>query len=296
MNTVTTLLLLMLLLSPPGVTGRSGETRELDSIRLIDEPRVFDEFNQSSEGESNWQSASLPYSGMGATPRSAEQPPSSDVLHVGTFSTYDPAESTLPENWKPMTFRGINHTEYQLVTIDDRTAVKAFADNASSGLIHRKNIDLEEFPIIEWSWRVENILEGGDVTRKSGDDYPARIYVIFDYDLSNLSWGQRNMIRALRTFYGDVPARAINYIYTNSSEIGTIVKNPYTDLVTMVVVDSGEDHFGEWRSFSRNIYDDYIQIYNEPPPPVAAIAIMTDSDDTGEKATAYFGDILFRKK
>lgn len=221
--------------------------------------------------------------------------PTSNKLVIGDFSNAD-LNNEHPEHWESMNFRGIPDTEYKLTQIDDRIVVKAISEKSSSGLVRKKEIDLKEYPIMRWEWRVDNIFEDGDVTKKSGDDYPARIYVIFDYDLSNLSWTQRNMIRALRTFYGDVPSRAINYIYESKAEIGTIISNPYSELVTMVVVDSGEDNLGKWVSYERNIYEDYLEIYGEEPPKIGGIAIMTDSDDTKESAVAYFGDISFHKK
>lgn len=216
-------------------------------------------------------------------------------LPVGVFSAGNIAQK-LPDGWEEMTFRGLDPTEYRLAEVDGRMVVRAHSSRSSSGLIRRKSIDLSEYPVIEWSWKVENILEKGDVYSKDGDDYPARIYVIFDYDLNNLGWGTRNMIRLLRRFYGEVPARAINYIYANHAETGTVVANPYTDLVKMIAVDSGEGHTGQWRTYRRNIYEDYLSIYGEEPPPVAGLAIMTDSDDTKASATAYFGDICFLRE
>ncbi len=213
-------------------------------------------------------------------------------LHVGAFSLSS-IEHDLPQEWEAMTFRGLKPTRYDLVKKDGRIVVRAGSYQSSSGLIRRQEIDLAEFPVIEWTWRVENVMEKGDVYSKDGDDYPARIYVIFDYDLHNLGWTTRNIIRLLRRFYGEVPARAINYIYANHAETGTVVANPYTDLVKMVVVDSGENNLEEWRTYRRNIYEDYIEIYGEEPPLVGGLAIMTDSDDTGESAVAYFGDICF---
>lgn len=213
-------------------------------------------------------------------------------LHAGAFSLAS-MEQNLPDPWEEMTFRRLKPTRYNLVKKEERVVVRASSDQSSSGMILRQEVDLTDFPVIEWTWKVENVLERGDVYSKDGDDYPARIYVIFDYDLGNLKWTTRNMIRLLRRFYGEVPARAINYIYASHAETGKVVVNPYTDLVKMIVVDSGEDHLGEWRTYRRNIYEDYIAIYGEEPPPVGGLAIMTDSDDTGESAVAYFGDICF---
>jgi hypothetical protein len=215
-----------------------------------------------------------------------------DVLHAGNFSMAD-VEDVIPDGWENMRFRGLKPTQYQLTELDGTPVVKAESHASSSGLLRRGRIDLQEFPVMEWSWKVGNLIEKSDVTLKKGDDYPARIYVMFDYNLSNLSWTQRNLIRVMRIFYGRVPSRAINYIYANQEPPGLIVENPYTDLVTMVVVDSGKDHVGQWRTYRRNILEDYREIYGEDPPPIEAIAIMSDSDDTGESAVAWFGDIRF---
>lgn len=213
-------------------------------------------------------------------------------LIVADFSKME-SDADLEKIWKPMTFRGYKPTLYSLEQFDGCTVVKADSRRSSSGLVRRIEIDINEYPVIEWTWRVENIFEKGDVFSKSGDDYPARIYVIFDYPIGNLPFFQRNLLRGLRTFYGDVPTRAINYIYESKAEVGTIVPNPYSDLVTMVVVDSGTDNLGKWVTYRRNILEDYHNIFGEEPPKIGGIAIMSDSDDTGESAIAYFGDIRF---
>ena len=93
-----------------------------------------------------------------------------------------------------------------------------------------------------------------------------------------------------------MPTRAINYLWESKAEIETIVPNPYTDLVMMIVVESGEANLGTWVEHERNIYEDYIEIYGEEPPGINSIAVMTDTDDTGESAVAYYGDIKFIRK
>jgi hypothetical protein len=216
----------------------------------------------------------------------------SRIHYAGSFSTYK-IEDELPDLWEPLSFRGKKDTDYRLYEIDGKVVVKAESDRSASGLIRRVDIDPEEYPVLRWSWRVENILEKGDVTEKSGDDYPARIYVTFDYDIRNLSWWDRTRLRAIRTFYGEVPTRAINYLWESSAEVGTIVPNPYSDLVMMVVVESGEGNLGTWVHHERNIYEDYVKIFGEEPPKINSVAIMTDTDDTGESAVAYYGDIKF---
>jgi hypothetical protein len=46
-------------------------------------------------------------------------------------------------------------------------------------------------------------------------------------------------------------------------------------------------------SQQRNVYQDYLRAFGEPPPMVTGVAIMTDTDNTGERALSYYGDIRF---
>ncbi|MCH8568640.1 MAG: DUF3047 domain-containing protein [Balneolales bacterium] len=216
---------------------------------------------------------------------------------IGNFSGFR-ADGGHPEGWEELRFRGINETNYQLVHCEElgKTVVRAESSNSGSGLINRTQIDLREYPLLSWSWKTDSVLEEGDVTKKSGDDYAVRIYVIFDYSARNLSWLQRQQVRLARLVYGEVPTRAMSYIWDYKSEAGTVVPNPYTNLVKMIVKESGREHEGSWRSYTTDVYQDYIDIYGEEPPRIAAVAIMTDTDDTGSETTSFFGDIVFHTR
>jgi len=72
-----------------------------------------------------------------------------------------------------------------------------------------------------------------------------------------------------------------------------VVPNPYSDRSMMVVVESGEKNLNRWLTEKRNIYEDYRYVFKDEPPMISGVAIMTDTDNTGESATAYYGDILF---
>lgn len=219
---------------------------------------------------------------------------SNHILKVGAFSEYS-AEDKIPEQWQPMTFKNIEkHTTYELVEKNKQTVIKAVSEASASGLIREISIDPEKYPWIAWSWKVENIFEKGDVTRKEGDDYPARIYILFAYDPDRLSFFERLKYRATRLIYGQYPPHAaINYIWASSAPKHTFAPNPYTDRAKMIVVESGEEKTGMWRKEKRNVYNDYQKAFGEQPPMISGIAIMTDSDDTGESAVAYYGDIFF---
>lgn len=218
------------------------------------------------------------------------------ILEIGMFSIAT-AGGPWPDGWKPLTFKKIErHTTYSLVRKGDRAVVKATSQASSSGLTREIMIDPKTYPIVEWRWKVTNVLQRGDVSKKSGDDYPARLYITFAYDPSRVGFFKKAQYEAVRLLYGQYPPLgAINYIWESKAPIGTRVPNPFTDQVMMVVVESGSTRLNQWVTETRNVYEDFKQAFGQEPPMISGVAIMTDTDNTGESATAYYGDIRFNK-
>jgi len=218
---------------------------------------------------------------------------STDVLRVGAFSGQDPARER-PADWQPISFAKIDtKTQYDLVRDRTGSVVRARSDGGAAGLATETRIDLTEYPVLEWRWKVDGVVKEGNARTEDGDDYPARIYVTFDYD--DLGFGDQVKLTALRALgYDEIPTRALNYIWANRVERGTVLENAYSDWVMMVAVRSGAERAGEWVTERRNVLDDYREAFGGDPPPVNGIAIMTDTDNTDGAATAYYGDILFR--
>jgi hypothetical protein len=220
----------------------------------------------------------------------AESP---SVIEVGKFSSGIVGQA-MPEGWKPLTFIKIpKQTVYELVKDGGAVVVKAVSDASASGLIKGVNIDPKEYPIVRWRWKVENILKHNNVTRKDGDDFPARLYITFAYDPDKVSLGKKLKFKAGQAIFGDIPIGALNYIWDTHAPVGAIVENAYTDFAQMVVVESGAQKVGLWLNEERNIYEDYRRAFDEEPPLINGVAIMTDTDNTKERATAYYGDIQF---
>ena len=218
------------------------------------------------------------------------------TLEFGKFSAASETD-TLPPGWQPLTFKKIpKHTAYTLFKDEDRFVVKAVSEASSSGLTREMSVDPREYPIVQWQWKVANVLKKGDVSRKEGDDYPARVYITFEYDSSKVSFFKKVQYETIKFIYGRYPPLgAINYIWESKAPVGTLVPNPYTDQVMMFVVQSGPDKLNTWVTEQRNVYDDYKKAFGQEPPMISGVAIMTDTDNTGESATAYYGDISFLK-
>ncbi|NKE70722.1 DUF3047 domain-containing protein [Candidatus Manganitrophus noduliformans] len=207
-------------------------------------------------------------------------------------------ESGLPEGWRPLTFQRISrHTDYQLLEEDGRPVIRAVSRRSASGLIHPLDLDPRRYETLSWCWKVDRIISKGDETEKKGDDYAARVYVTFRFDPDKATFWERTKFSVLKRIYGEYPPKAaINYIWANRLPKGEAIANAYTDRARMVAVESGAERIGEWVCQARSLYADYRWLFDEEPPRLSGIAVMTDTDDTGEEATAFYSDISLKAK
>ncbi|MEN8141997.1 MAG: DUF3047 domain-containing protein [Thermodesulfobacteriota bacterium] len=199
---------------------------------------------------------------------------SGPALSFTTPRIIDDFKGGLKPDWEAKKFKG--ETSYKTVTDEGIPCLRAEARGSASGLFYKIEYEPEQNPILSWKWKVDNIVEKGDARSKAGDDYAARIYVVFP---SMFFW---------RT-------KAINYIWANKLPVGEALNSSYTANDIMVAVDSGAANTGKWREYRRNVYEDYIRYFGSPPGKVGAIAIMTDTDNTGGTATACYGPIIIDK-
>lgn len=174
--------------------------------------------------------------------------------------------------WEKKVFKG--ETVYEPVREEGRYAVRAWSRASASALVYRAFVDPRVYRRLSWSWKVAHTIRGGDERTKEGDDYAARVYVVFP---SPFFW---------RT-------RAVNYIWANRLPRGTYLPNAYTGSAVMVAVESGGEKAGRWVDEERDLVRDFRRAFGEDPPEVGAVAIMTDTDNTGEEAVAWYGAIRF---
>ena len=220
-----------------------------------------------------------------------------NTIMIGAFSAARPG-SAFPEGWAPLGLQNVrNRTRYALVNDDGKTVLRAESNAAASGLSRKLHADPAEYPLLRWRWKVSNTLKGGDVYKKEGDDYPARIYVMFDYPIEKLPFDERRKLRMARALHDpDLPAATLCYVWDSKAPPGTITPSTYTDRVRMVVVESGPARVKRWVDVERDVYRDFRAAFGEAPPAISAIAVATDTDNTGETVTAWYGDISLHKR
>lgn len=186
------------------------------------------------------------------------------------FVLIDDFEAGLRPRWEKKIFKG--ETRYTVIRMDGSSCLKAESHASASGLVYRIKYDTRDYPVLAWRWKVENILQKGDERARRGDDYAARVYVVFPHFIPALT-------------------RSINYVWANRLPRGERWPNPYYSRAMMIAVESGEEKAGVWVPEKKNVLEDYRTCFGEDPPFAGAIAIMTDTDNTGESAAAYYDDI-----
>ncbi len=200
-----------------------------------------------------------------------------------------------PPPWRHQTLPKVEReNRFALVEDGGHTVLQVSSSSAASTLVHPVTVDPARTPVLTWRWKVSNVVAGSDFMRKSGDDYAARVYVLFDYPSERLPLVDRVKIALARSLHGtELPTAAIAYVWGNAQAVGARGPNPYTDRVHMVVVESGIARTGQWLEVRRNVAADFQAAFGEPAPPVVGVAVSADTDNTREAVTAWFGDLRF---
>ena len=225
---------------------------------------------------------------------SATSAPAAPTAPGAAFSAGTPG-GPLPAGWKNLPVaHGKTLTRYSLVTDDSATVLQADAAASASALMHKGNVDLGETPQLTWRWKIERPIDDADNSVASKEDAPARLVFMFEGDKSKLPLGERAAIQLAKTLAGEeLPYATLMYVWSNTAPVGSVIDNPHTSRVKMIVVSGGADGVGKWLALSRNVAQDYEHAFHEKPGKVAAYGLLTDTDNTGASAHAWYGDIRF---
>jgi hypothetical protein len=204
-----------------------------------------------------------------------------------------PEPGAPPPGWEALTFPRVSrHTRYTVVREGEGFVLRAESEAAASALYHPLDLDPKVYRVLSWRWKVDAVLDRSDPRKKSGDDYAARVYVAFRYDPATASTWERARYGALRLFYGRYPpGLVLNYVWESRLPVGTVLDNAYSARARMVVARSGAAEAGRWVTERHDVYADYRRIIGGEPPRIVGVALMTDTDDTGERAVAFYDAI-----
>ena len=222
------------------------------------------------------------------------------VVHAAALVPFSTAPlGDPPPPWRVVTLPKVpRYTRFAVVERDGSHVLRIEADASYANLllrVDRARLDASD-RVLRWRWRVDTLSSATDITRKSGDDVPARICVLFDLPLDRLAFGDRIALRMGRALFDpDLPAATLCYIWDAHVAPGTWLPNAYTARVMQLVLQRGPST--EWKEERRDLRSDFATAFpteatNGSFPPIAAIGISADGDNTGARSLAFVGDLV----
>jgi hypothetical protein len=193
--------------------------------------------------------------------------------------------------WTPQVLPGKKATRYAAIGTE-RSVVEAQATASASLLRHRLRVEPAALGRLRFSWQVPALLARADVRRSDSEDAVARVFLAFEGREEQLSTRQRAMSDLAETLSGErLPYATLMYVWNGDGPLGSVVVNGRSDRVRKIVVDAGPARLREWRHHERDIAADFRQAFGEEPGALVSVGLMTDADNTGGQATAWYGPV-----
>lgn len=194
-----------------------------------------------------------------------------DAVWISDFSSGTDAAG-VPRGWEVKEKSGT--ADFSIVNDGGIWALRLRSDKTSFSIQRPVTVDLRRHPLLTWKWKVTKLPLGGDFRHSKTDDQAAQLFLAF------------------------TKTRAIVYIWDTSAPQGLMQDAPAPFFMTIkaVVVRSGTTETGRWLTETRNVRQDYRNLFGEEPPAVSGIRLQINSQHTGASAESYFSDVLFRKE
>ncbi len=195
----------------------------------------------------------------------------SDSIIIADFSKGADANG-VPHGWELKEKSG--KADCSVTKDGDISAVHLLCKNASFSLQKKVDVDIREYPMLTWKWKVTQLPEEGDFRTSRTDDQAAQLLLAFS------------------------KSKVLVYIWDTTAPQGLMQKAPSPPLMSIkaVVVRSGTDDTGKWITETRNVYEDYRKLFGKEPPRLSGMRLQINSQHTESSAESYFADVVCKKK
>ena len=187
-------------------------------------------------------------------------------------------DGRLPAGWRLLTFPSISAaTRYEIVPDPVYgQVVEAHSTSGAGGIGKSLSIDPRNYPILNWSWKIADTISDSSLSLRSGDDFPVRVMISFKSDGTSRRGLKDNIL---------------SYVWATTGSVGSVAINPIHKNIQTFVAVSGSERQGDWVEMSRNLVEDYRAAFSEEPGTITGLVLMTDTDNTGSEAHAWYGPI-----
>ena len=173
-----------------------------------------------------------------------------------------------------------------LVKAGDAFCVQLYSNKSSFGIKKGAQVDIREYPFLNWEWAAAKLPKGGDARKSSTDDQVLQVYVAFPA----IGWPE--------TLHTPV----LGYIWDNEAPKNSTGRSPQIGGAKLryVIVKNKTDKLNYWYTEKRNIYEDYKRLFadinnGEPPGLTQGVEIFINTQHTGSQAEGFVNNIYFSK-
>jgi len=178
-----------------------------------------------------------------------------------------PLRAGPPPGWKVRNIRGRDAPEIEIRNDGEGPVLRIQGAGRAAWFYRELPTQLTESPgLLTWSWRVLQAPAGADLRQEKTDDSPLRVYVVFGKP--GLFGGSSRVI--FYTFGAAEPEE-----YERASFI--------SDKLYVIRV-GGTPDVGRWRENAVMPFADYRRVWRRKPPPITAVGLMQDTDQTRARA------------
>lgn len=205
---------------------------------------------------------------------------------------YAPGTQALFPGWEQRRLPAKIWAPFTPVEVDGQPGLQVKATSSLSLLRTQLPSPQVEPMEVSFSWWVENLVEGADLSDSDASDAPVQLLVAFDGDRALLSARNAMLSELLLLVTGEaMPYASMVYVWANEQPVGTVIRDPRSDRIRYLVVEQGSGNLRQWVHHRRDIHADYRLVFGEELGPVVGLAIMTDTDNTRSTTRAVFGAV-----
>lgn len=194
--------------------------------------------------------------------------------------------------WELFPLPGKVLAPFEATEVLGRQALRVVANQSVSILRQRTDSVPVQAGQLNFAWKVDALAAGADLSDAEYEDSPVRVVLAFDGDRTRLSSRTHVLSELTRLLTGEpLPYATLAYVWSNTEPVGTVILNPRTDRIRKLVVASGTEALGQWHDHQRDVQADFVRAFGEAPGPLLAVALMTDTDNTQSRLSAWYGGL-----
>jgi len=209
---------------------------------------------------------------------------SAQTVTLPPFSAMGPGSPAAPWRIAALPGQKLPLTQFSIQPRDGTRVLQVSADASYGNLMldtpgYRPGPDSQ----LRWRWSLEQALGASDLRTKPGDDVALKVCALFDMPLDGLPLGERTKMRMARSLSGQ--------------PLPTELANAFSPRVRYIVASTGAAQAGRWTPIERALSADFLRAFGHETtsvPPLLAIAVGADADNTGGQSLGFVGDVVLR--